>query len=138
MLAGAFVGEKPITTEATDFLVDRANGNPLYLRELVVMARERGLLVDDGEVYRLRDPDASAADRASALTARSTRCTTGAISRRDFVDNGEDSGDGIGSDGYADSRLASRQLFRRHCRPFWRPGSTLSSRPGSWLSNTWR
>jgi class 3 adenylate cyclase/tetratricopeptide (TPR) repeat protein len=59
VLAGAFVGEKPITSEATNFLVDRANGNPLYMRELVVMARERGLLVDDGEVYRLREADLS-------------------------------------------------------------------------------
>ncbi len=60
VLAGAFVGEKPITTEATDFLVDRANGNPLYLRELVVMARQRSLLVDDGDVYRLGEPGAVA------------------------------------------------------------------------------
>ncbi len=35
--------------------MDRANGNPLYLRELVVMALERGLLVDDGDVYRLHE-----------------------------------------------------------------------------------
>ncbi len=55
VLAAAFVGERAITSEATDFLVDRANGNPLYLRELVVMARERGVLVDDGDLYRLRD-----------------------------------------------------------------------------------
>ncbi len=54
VLAGAFVGDKPIRPRPLPFLVDRANGNPLYLRELVVMARERGLLVDDGEVYRLR------------------------------------------------------------------------------------
>jgi class 3 adenylate cyclase/tetratricopeptide (TPR) repeat protein len=50
-LASAFVSEKPLSDSATDFLVDRANGNPLYLRELAVMLRDRDLLVDgDGEV----------------------------------------------------------------------------------------
>jgi len=52
-LAGAFAGEKPIEAESARMLVERAHGNPLYMRELVVMARERGLLVDEGDVYRL-------------------------------------------------------------------------------------
>ena len=52
-LAGAFVCDKPLTAEAEEFLVDRASGNPLYLREMVAMARARGSLVDDGNRYRL-------------------------------------------------------------------------------------
>ena len=52
-LAGGFACDKPLATEAADFLVDRAGGNPLYLRELVSMARAQGLLVDDGDCYRL-------------------------------------------------------------------------------------
>ncbi|HZU80892.1 MAG TPA: adenylate/guanylate cyclase domain-containing protein, partial [Acidimicrobiales bacterium] len=39
----------PIAEEARQFLVDMANGNPLYLRELVSMAKTRNMLVDDGE-----------------------------------------------------------------------------------------
>ena len=53
VLAGAFVGAKPIDQESARILVERANGNPLYLRELVVMAKERGLLVEDGDSCRL-------------------------------------------------------------------------------------
>jgi len=52
-LANAFVCEKPLAPDAAEFLVDRASGNPLYLRELVAMARSRGSLVDDGDQYRL-------------------------------------------------------------------------------------
>ncbi len=59
-LAHAFVGDKPLAHEAAEFLVDRASGNPFYIRELVAMARAQGSLVDDGECYRLisrgRDP----------------------------------------------------------------------------------
>jgi tetratricopeptide (TPR) repeat protein len=69
VLAAAFVGERPITSDATDFLVDRANGNPLYLRELVVMALERGLLVDDGDLYRLREDVDNGVSVATAVPA---------------------------------------------------------------------
>jgi class 3 adenylate cyclase/tetratricopeptide (TPR) repeat protein len=47
-LASSFVSEKPLSASTVDFLVDRANGNPLYLRELNEMLRVRGLLVEDG------------------------------------------------------------------------------------------
>lgn len=53
VLAGAFVAGKPIDAESARILVERANGNPLYLRELVVMAKDRGLLVEDGDSCRL-------------------------------------------------------------------------------------
>jgi class 3 adenylate cyclase/tetratricopeptide (TPR) repeat protein len=56
VLAGAFVGAKQLDAQTAQILVERAHGNPLYLRELVVMARERGLLVDDGESCRLVAP----------------------------------------------------------------------------------
>ena len=52
-LAGGFACGKPLADEAADFLVERAGGNPLYLRELVSMARAQGLLVDDGDEFRL-------------------------------------------------------------------------------------
>jgi len=54
-LAAAFAWDRPLVPEASEVLVDRANGNPLYLRELVAVARARGLLVADGEEYRLVD-----------------------------------------------------------------------------------
>ena len=59
-LADAFAGEKPLGSDAAHFLVSRANGNPLYLRELVTMAKERGLLVDAGDRWALCDPEHSA------------------------------------------------------------------------------
>jgi class 3 adenylate cyclase/tetratricopeptide (TPR) repeat protein len=52
-LSRVLVCDKPLADEAADFLVTRAGGNPLYLRELVRMARATGSLVDDGECYRL-------------------------------------------------------------------------------------
>jgi tetratricopeptide (TPR) repeat protein len=67
-LAGAFVGEKPLAPEAADFLVERAGGNPLYLRELVRRARTGGSLVDDGDCYRL-DSTASVPATLQALLA---------------------------------------------------------------------
>ncbi len=67
-LAGAFAGEKPLAPEAASFLVERAGGNPLYLRELVRMARTRGSLIDDGDCYRL-DPAASVPATLQALLA---------------------------------------------------------------------
>ncbi len=69
-LAGAFVCDKPLAPEAADFLVDRAGGNPLYLRELVAMARARGSLVDDGALYRLTTQPAVPATLQALLAAR--------------------------------------------------------------------
>ena len=54
-LAAALACERVLAPEASEVLVDRANGNPLYLRELVAVARARGLMVADGEEYRLVD-----------------------------------------------------------------------------------
>jgi class 3 adenylate cyclase/tetratricopeptide (TPR) repeat protein len=69
-LAGAFVCDKPLAPEAADFLADRASGNPLYLRELVAMARARGSLVADGDVYRLTTHAAIPATLQALLAAR--------------------------------------------------------------------
>jgi class 3 adenylate cyclase/tetratricopeptide (TPR) repeat protein len=70
MLADAFVCDKPLTPEAAEFLVDRSSGNPLYLRELVAMARARGSLVDDGQQYRLAAHAAIPATLQALLAAR--------------------------------------------------------------------
>jgi class 3 adenylate cyclase len=69
-LAGAFVCDKPLAPEAVDFLVERAGGNPLYLRELVRMARSRGSLVDDGDCYRLGSAASVPATLQALLAAR--------------------------------------------------------------------
>jgi class 3 adenylate cyclase/tetratricopeptide (TPR) repeat protein len=69
-LAGAFVCDKPLAPEAAAFLVERAGGNPLYLRELVRMARSRGSLVDDGDCYRLGSAAAVPATLQALLAAR--------------------------------------------------------------------
>ena len=69
-LAGAFVCDKPLAPEATEFLVNRASGNPLYLRELVAMARARGSLVDDGDHYGLAAHAAIPATLQALLAAR--------------------------------------------------------------------
>ncbi len=69
-LAEGFVCEKPLAPEAADFLVERAGGNPLYLRELVSMARAQGLLVDDGDRYRLPAHGAIPATLQALLAAR--------------------------------------------------------------------
>ncbi|HVC69462.1 MAG TPA: adenylate/guanylate cyclase domain-containing protein [Acidimicrobiales bacterium] len=69
-LANAFVCEKPLAAEAAEFLVDRASGNPLYLRELVAMARSRGSLVDDGDRYRLATHATIPATLQALLAAR--------------------------------------------------------------------
>jgi class 3 adenylate cyclase/tetratricopeptide (TPR) repeat protein len=52
-LANAFADDRPLVAEASDLLVERASGNPLYLRELVAMAKACGQLVADGDRYRL-------------------------------------------------------------------------------------
>ncbi|MHB8680474.1 MAG: adenylate/guanylate cyclase domain-containing protein [Acidimicrobiales bacterium] len=69
-LASALVGDKPLAPEAAAFLVEITNGNPLYLRELVAMARERNLLVDDGDVYRLTAHAGIPASLQALLAAR--------------------------------------------------------------------
>ncbi len=67
---GFLAADKPLEAAATDFLVERANGNPLYLRELVSMARAQGLLVDDGATYRLTAHAAVPATVQALLAAR--------------------------------------------------------------------
>ena len=69
-LAGAFVGDKPLAPEAANFLVERAGGNPLYLRELARMARAGGCLVDDGDCYRLDSAASVPATLQALLAAR--------------------------------------------------------------------
>ena len=69
-LAGGFAGATPLAPEAAEFLVTRAAGNPLYLRELVSMARSRGLLVADGPQYRLTAHAAIPATLQALLAAR--------------------------------------------------------------------
>jgi class 3 adenylate cyclase/tetratricopeptide (TPR) repeat protein len=70
VLAGGFACERPLAEEAADFLVDRAGGNPLYLRELVSMARAQGLLVDDGDRYQLTAHGAIPATLQALLASR--------------------------------------------------------------------
>ena len=69
-LAGALLCDKPLAADAAEFLVDRAGGNPLYLRELVTMARAAGSLVDDGDRYRLTAPASIPATLQALLAAR--------------------------------------------------------------------
>ncbi len=69
-LAGGFACDKPLAPDASDFLVERAGGNPLYLRELVSMARSQGLLLDDGNQLRLSAPGAVPATLQAVLAAR--------------------------------------------------------------------
>lgn len=52
-LAGGLAGDKPLSPEATEWMVDRSAGNPLYLRELVRVGRATGSLVDAGDHYGL-------------------------------------------------------------------------------------
>jgi len=69
-LAEMFVGDKPLADEARDFLVDLTNGNPLYLRELVAMARARNMLIDDGDCYRVTAHAGIPATLQALLAAR--------------------------------------------------------------------
>jgi class 3 adenylate cyclase/tetratricopeptide (TPR) repeat protein len=69
-LACAFAADKPLTADASDFLVDRAGGNPLYLRELVRMAKDAGSLVEEDGHYGLRMAAALPASLHALLTAR--------------------------------------------------------------------
>jgi len=67
-LAGSLVCDKPLAAEAGQFFAARAGGNPLYVRELVAMARVRGALVDEGDRYSLT-ADASVPATLQALLA---------------------------------------------------------------------
>ena len=69
-LAGCFVGDKPLAADAREFLVELSNGNPLYLRELVAMARVRNMLVDDGDCYRITAHSGIPATLQALLAAR--------------------------------------------------------------------
>ena len=81
-LAGALVCDKPLAGEAEAFLVERAGGNPLYLRELIRMARTAGSLVDDGAAYRLGQVAAVPASLHALLSARLD--TLGAVQKAAF------------------------------------------------------
>ena len=69
-LAGALVGNTPLAPEAAEFLAERASGNPLYLRELVAMARARSLFVEEDGCYRLAAYEAIPATLHAVLAAR--------------------------------------------------------------------
>jgi class 3 adenylate cyclase/tetratricopeptide (TPR) repeat protein len=69
-LAEGLLADKALAPEAAAFLVDRAGGNPLYLRELVATARAQGLLVDDAGRYRLSEAAAVPATLQALLAAR--------------------------------------------------------------------
>jgi class 3 adenylate cyclase/tetratricopeptide (TPR) repeat protein len=49
MLARAYVSGAVLGDDARAFLVERSGGNPLYLRELVTVLRDRGGFVRDGD-----------------------------------------------------------------------------------------
>lgn len=69
-LAAHFVCDKPLAPEASAFLVEMANGNPLYLRELVAMARARNMLVEEGDAYRITAHSGIPATLQALLAAR--------------------------------------------------------------------
>lgn len=52
-LASALLPDAPLSDDAAAALVQRAGGNPLYVRELVRVLQERGALVKDGGEYGL-------------------------------------------------------------------------------------
>ena len=69
-LAAALAGDRPLTEEASEFLVNRSGGNPLYLRELVRMAKETGSLVEERGRYRLSPTVTVPASLQAVLAAR--------------------------------------------------------------------
>lgn len=69
-LARALVPERELSGEAAEFLAERANGNPLYLRELVAMARARHLFIETEGRYRLAAYEAVPATLQAVLAAR--------------------------------------------------------------------
>ena len=69
-LTHGFSSDHPLSPEAADFVVDRAGGNPLYLRELVAVGRAQGLLVEDAGHYQLADAAPIPATLQALLAAR--------------------------------------------------------------------
>ncbi|MHB8438055.1 MAG: adenylate/guanylate cyclase domain-containing protein [Acidimicrobiales bacterium] len=69
-LAQRLVGGCALDDDARRFLADMAGGNPLYLRELVSMARERGLLEQHGDRLRLSAHAGIPATLQALLAAR--------------------------------------------------------------------
>jgi class 3 adenylate cyclase len=69
-LAAAFVPDMPLAPEAAEFLAERANGNPLYLRELLAMAQARELFIETDGYYRLAAYEAIPATLQAILAAR--------------------------------------------------------------------
>lgn len=69
-LAGAFATDTPLSAAAAEFLAERSSGNPLYLRELVAMARTRQLFVEDDGCFQLAAYDAVPATLQAVLAAR--------------------------------------------------------------------
>lgn len=70
VLAEGFVADKPLAPDAARFLVELAGGNPLYLRELVAMARARGMLVDEGDDYKIEAQGGIPATLQALLVSR--------------------------------------------------------------------
>ena len=68
-LAEALVGGR-LEGEARRFFTDMAKGNPLYLRELVAVARDRGVLVSGDGGFRLTAARAVPASLRALLAAR--------------------------------------------------------------------
>ena len=69
-LADALACDNPLSEQAAQFLVERSGGNPLYLRELLRVARASGsLTLSDGE-YRLGPAAAVPASLHAVLSAR--------------------------------------------------------------------
>jgi len=69
-LADEFVKDKPLSADASSFMVELAGGNPLYLRELVSMARSRNMLVDEGTCYTVSAHSGIPATLQALLAAR--------------------------------------------------------------------
>ncbi|MGH9012891.1 MAG: adenylate/guanylate cyclase domain-containing protein [Acidimicrobiia bacterium] len=67
-LANALVADLPLDDDAADFLVRRSGGNPLYLRELVAIAKERGGLHALGDRYDV-DPSTAIPTTLQAILA---------------------------------------------------------------------
>jgi class 3 adenylate cyclase/tetratricopeptide (TPR) repeat protein len=69
-LARAFVPGKPLADDSARLIVERAGGNPLYMRELIRMAQATGSLIDEGGFCRLGSPSALPASLHGVLSAR--------------------------------------------------------------------
>jgi tetratricopeptide (TPR) repeat protein len=69
-LADALACDNPLSEQAAEFLVDRSGGNPLYLRELLRVARASGSLTLAGGEYKLGPAAALPASLHAVLSAR--------------------------------------------------------------------